>query len=294
MALKYRYPNIKKIYVPDNVYVAVWNSVLYEYPIECLEVMKMNDSTLNIDTSEEYIKTLEAASAVLITHNVGNVVNVPRLKRLRPDLVFIEDACEAFGGSYEGMPVGSASLCASMSFFANKTLTGGELGAILTDDSDLYSYLGKKINQGNSEKRYVHEMLAYNYRATNLTAGLLCDQLADMPEILNRKKRVFDAYEKHFPRTIETDTVPSNWIMPIRIPGNLSYEQAEDFFRDKAIDIRPMFYEVSVHAHLGSITPSEVGNKIHRETIMVPSHPMLTDREVEYIVSTIKDYQRLV
>lgn len=177
MALKYKYPNISKIYVPNNVYVAAINSVLMEYPISMLEIMPIDIHTMNMRTDEEYILGCEQNSAILIVHNVGNIINVPRLKRLRPDIVFLEDNCEGLFGMYENYYAGTQSLCSSTSFFANKTITSGEGGAILTNDDDLYQYLSRKINQGNTSTRYLHDMLAYNYRMTNLQAALLYDQL---------------------------------------------------------------------------------------------------------------------
>ena len=59
LSLKFKYPDIKKIYVPNNCYVAAWNSALMEYNIELLEVMKMDINTWNICTDEEYIKSLD-------------------------------------------------------------------------------------------------------------------------------------------------------------------------------------------------------------------------------------------
>lgn len=58
----------------------------------------MDPTTLNMRTDEEYIQSLKPNSAVVVVHNGGNIVNVPRLKRIRPDLVFIEDNCEGFLG----------------------------------------------------------------------------------------------------------------------------------------------------------------------------------------------------
>ena len=55
LSLKFKYPDIKKIYVPNNCYVAAWNSALMEYNIELLEVIKMDINTWNICTDEEYI-----------------------------------------------------------------------------------------------------------------------------------------------------------------------------------------------------------------------------------------------
>ena len=98
IALKYKYPHINKIYIPNNVFVAPWNCVLMEYRKNQLEVIKTDIDTMNIDTSEEYINSLDKNSCVLIVHNLGNIVNVPRLKRLRPDIIFVEDNCEGIFG----------------------------------------------------------------------------------------------------------------------------------------------------------------------------------------------------
>ena len=93
-----------------------------EYKEEQLEIMKINPDTLNIDTNEDYINTLDKNSCVLIVHNLGNIINVPRLKRIRPDLIFIEDNCEGLFGKYEEEYSGCSkySLCSAVSFYANK------------------------------------------------------------------------------------------------------------------------------------------------------------------------------
>lgn len=292
MALKEFHPEIKKIYVPDNVYVAVWNCLLMEYPSEMMEVLQMDEKTLNMNTDENYIFSLEKNSAVVVVHNLGNVVNVARLKRLRPDLIFIEDACEAFGGSYEGLPVGSESLCSSMSFFANKTITAGELGAVMTPRKDVYDFLAKKINQGNSEKRYIHTMLGYNYRASNIHCALLCDQLRNYKEIEQKKEHIFTLYEKEFPRISEPDTKAAKWIMNVYFPNNPSFEHAEEYFKNLGIDIRPMFYPINTHEHLKHI--KTLPNNIHQYNIMIPSYPKLTEREALYIIDNVKRYKKMI
>lgn len=292
MALKEFHPEVEKIYVPDNVYVAVWNCLLMEYPSEIMEVLKMNEETLNMNTDEEYILSLDKNSAVVIVHNLGNVVNVPRLKRIRPDLVFIEDACEAFGGFYEGLPIGSASLCSSMSFFANKTVTAGELGAVMTPRKDVYDFLAKKINQGNSNIRYIHTMLGYNYRASNIHCSLLCDQLKNYKEIERRKEHIFKLYEREFPRVSEAETTAAKWIMNIKLPNNTKLQDVEKYFGKLGIDIRPMFYPINTHDHLKNIKNYE--NNIHQSNIMIPSYPKLTEKEALYIIDSVKRYKNMI
>ena len=149
LSIKYKYPEIKKIYVPNNTYIAAWNSALMVYNIQQIDVMKMNLNTWNINTDEEYIKNLDKNSAVLIVHNLGNIINVPRLKRIRPDLIFVEDNCEGLFGKYENVYSGTSndSLCSSISFYGNKIITTGEGGAFLTNDKDVYEYIKKVYSQ---------------------------------------------------------------------------------------------------------------------------------------------------
>lgn len=92
-----------------------------------LHVLEMNPETLNMREDEEYIMGLEKDAAVVVVHNIGNVVNVPRLQRLRPDLIFVEDNCEAFLETYEDRKTGTASLCAAISFLQ---ISSSQLGKV--------------------------------------------------------------------------------------------------------------------------------------------------------------------
>ena len=197
LSIKYKYPNINKIYIPNNCYVAAWNCCFMEYDKNQIEVMKMDVNTWNICVDEEYIKSLDTNSAVLIVHNLGNIINVPRLKRLRPDLIFVEDNCEGFTGKYEDIYSGTSesSLCSSVSFYGNKIITTGEGGAFFTSDDEVYNYIKKVFSQGMSSIRYLHDTHAFNYRMTNIQAAFLYEQLNDFDKIItNKKERYYVFY----------------------------------------------------------------------------------------------------
>jgi perosamine synthetase len=304
--------------VPNNAYVAAWNAVLMEYS-ECrLSVMRMDASTWNICTDEDYIATLEPNSAVLIVHNVGNVINVPRLKRLRPDMVFVEDNCEGFLGKY-GDPVhdqdqiqysgtSSATLCSSVSFYGNKIITTGEGGAFLTNDDAIYEHISRVYSQGMSAKRYVHEVHAYNYRMTNVQAAFLYDQLCDLDAIIGQKTRVFETYgallnEHDLIRSgrvrlyeKEAGTQSTHWIFALRIVGNpKTVDETAAFFDANGIDVRPFFYPIHAHAHLAGLT-CDNGNKdlvsvlLNQEIVMVPSSPDMTLDEQRRVIETVHKF----
>ena len=304
LSLKYKYPNIKKIYVPNNCYVAAWNCLLMEYPKKVMEIMKMDINTWNIDTSDEYIKNLDINSAVLIVHNLGNIINVPRLKRLRPDLIFLEDNCEGLFGKYENIYSGTSesSLCSSISFYGNKIITTGEGGAFLTNNEDIYNYILKVYSQGMSEERYIHDTHAYNYRMTNIQAAFLFDQLNDLDNILTKKENIFNNYKILLSNLIkdnkvqlfvnENNTISTNWIFGLRIKDNkLSIKETNDFFKDNNIDIRPFFYPITTHQHLSDlIYNDDIPHKLNNEIIMIPSSPNISIEQQHIVIDYIEKF----
>lgn len=305
LSLKFKYPEITTIYVPNNAYIASWNCALMVYNIENLKVMKMNLKTWNIDTDEEYIKNLDKNSALLIVHNLGNIINIPRLKKIRPDLIFIEDNCEGLFGKYDGIYSGSSCdiLCSSASFYGNKIITTGEGGLFLTMNEDVYNYIKQVYSQGmSSDIKYLHNIHAYNYRMTNIEAGFLYDQLNDIDNILNNKRNIFQNYENLLDFLIkdnkivlfekEDNTQSSDWIFSLRIIGNTkSIKETNDFFKNNDIDIRPFFYPINKHTHLIDIENNDINSDIlNREIIMIPSSPNITNEEQLKIVKIIFEF----
>ena len=301
LSLKYRYPDINKIYMPNNVYIAAWNSALMVYNINQLKMMKMDINTWNINTDENYILSLDKDSAMLIVHNLGNIINVPRLKLLRPDIIFIEDNCEGFTGKYNDIYSGTSesSLCSSISFYGNKIITTGEGGAFITQHEDIYKYIIKTYSQGMSNIRYLHDIHAYNYRMTNIEAAFLYDQLNDIETILENKSKIFKNYENLLNELIiankiklfktEDNTHCANWIFAIRIVGNTkSIEETTAFFRELEIDIRPFFYPMYKHSHLSILENNDdISNILNKEIIMIPSSPNINYEEQKKVVNTV-------
>ena len=277
-ALRFKYPGISKIYVPNYVFVAVWNCALYEYSSDQIELMETDPKTLNMREDDAYLKSLDANSAVIVVHNVGNVVNVPRLKRIRPDIVFVEDCCEAFLETYEGKTTGTESMCAAVSFFANKLITSGEGGVFYTSDKDVYDFVYKSCHHGMTSERYIYNVLGYNYRMTNIQAAMLYDQLLDADAIIARKRAVYERYVKLFGEKTATTGI---WMFIARLPGVSRTALAE-----RGTDTRPMFYPASRHTHLtlkGAESPIE-----HENLIMLPSSPTLTEFDQVWIANVVQ------
>lgn len=286
MSLRFKYPELKKIYLPNYVFVAVWNCALYEYSADMIDILETDSTTLNMREDEEYIKSLEPNAAVVVVHNVGNVVNVPRLKRLRPDLIFVEDVCEAFMEQYEEQIVGTSSLCAGLSFFANKMITSGEGGAFYTSDPELYAFIYKTCHHGHTTERYIYDTLGYNYRMTNLQAALLYDQLQDLDTIISMKRNVYDRYVKLFPSETATTGI---WMFTVRLKEVTNSKDMYQTLANYGVDLRPMFYNIDKHKHLKNLKPP-ADTFHHEQIVMLPSSSTLTAFDQVYIAMRVKQY----
>ena len=295
--------NKHKVLCPDNVYVAAINSFLFDKGAFQLITVKTDIHTWNINLIDLKLKIEKYPDAsVLIVHNIGNIVNVPELQKQYPNTLFIEDNCEGLFGKYNNIYSGTSSLCSSVSFYANKTLTAGEAGAFITNDEEMYMYAKCIHGQGQSDIRFIHNELGYNYRMTNIQAAILYGQLEVADKILEMKNTVFTKYRSALKgrddiliQQEEVNTKNSNWMFGVRILQNKNYETANIFFNQHGIEIRPMFYPLTTHKHLKEnkyimIDNCQNAELLNRQSIILPSYPELTKEEQNHILKTLNDY----
>jgi perosamine synthetase len=289
-------PSVENLIVPNNVYVAAWNSFLFgKNSFKLIPVDASLDTwNYNLDKLELLLQTSDPQkTAVLVVHNIGNIVNVPRLSRQFPEFLFVEDNCEGFTGKYEGFYSGTKSLASSISFYANKIITSGEGGALILNQPELYDFAYKLHSQGQTRERYLHDLLAYNYRMTNLQAALLESQLKLLDEILYIKNKIWSFYDENldknkFIRPLnEPQCEPSKWMYAIRAKGMNYRDDIENKIFD--FETRPMFHSIAKHQHLSEYSIFEHTNAeiLSKEVFMLPSHPNLTEKELTTIVQRV-------
>lgn len=296
-SIKLKYPKCNKIYVQNNCYIAVYNSILTEFLDSQIEVLPIDNKTWNLDLN--YINNIEKNSALLLVHNLGNIIPINKIKNVRPDIIIVEDNCEGFMGKYNNNLSGTESLASSISFYANKHITSGEGGAFITNDTELYNQILSFTRQGISEKRYIHKMHAYNYRMSNINAAILLSQIEKLNNILINKCKLYNHYctllenEKYIKlQKIEDDTTHSYWIFGIEFLKDITYESTELFFKNRNIEIRPFFYDIYENKYLQSIKKT-INENNKNNIILLPLHANLHEKDIKYIVSVIKDFIKL-
>jgi perosamine synthetase len=284
--------------VPNNVYVAAWNSFLFDKNYELIPIdANLESWNFDVDKIED---NLDENTAILVVHNIGNIINVPELKKRFPHNIIIEDNCEGFLGKYNDKFSGTESFASSISFFGNKSLTSGEGGAFITNDDDVFDYINTVKNQGQSDVKFIHSVLGYNYRMTNIQAAILYGQIIDIKKIINLKKEVFNEYMYQL-QTVDfvefqksdKNTTHSNWMFGIRFTNfNIELKKKlELYLFESGIDTRPMFYSINKHPYLNNIECDTTNADIlQSQCIILPSYPELTKSQINFICSKIKKF----
>jgi perosamine synthetase len=159
------------------------------------------DVTWNIDPDAIKRAVTPKTRAIVVVHTYGHPARIDRIMEIaqRYNLLVVEDAAEALGATAFGRPIGSFGHLAIFSFYANKVLTTGEGGMVVTNEARLSERLRAKRNLcfgADDENRFVHNEIGFNYRMTNLQAAFGIVQLEHLDEAIAAKISIARQYEK--------------------------------------------------------------------------------------------------
>lgn len=290
-----------EIIMPTLTYIATANAVKY-----CGATPVFVDSeadTWNIDPMKLEEKITERTKAIIPVHLYGLSCNMDAIMSIakKHNIAVIEDAAEAHGATWGGKVVGSMGDIGSFSFFGNKIITCGEGGMLTTNDEKLYERMKLLRSQGvDPHKRYWHTDVAYNYRMTNLQAAVGLAQLENVQWHLEQRQRVAALYEKYLPilgDLVSVQAVPSKakhvyWMNSVLLSESVTMSRDEVMAKmeERNIEMRPLFYPMHVMPpYLDHSVVAPVAESLSSRGINLPSHGMLQEEHVKYIVESLKD-----
>jgi dTDP-4-amino-4,6-dideoxygalactose transaminase len=180
-------------------FVATANSILYEgaKPVFC----DIDPVTFNVDPSAVESAVTDATSGILPVHIFGYPADLPALARTASDrgLGILEDAAQALGAvDRMGRKVGTSGNITTFAFYANKQMTTGEGGVLITPDKEVAERVTSERNQGRTpDGRLVeHDRLGFNYRLSDLQAAIGVAQVERLDELLNARDNVAALYRE--------------------------------------------------------------------------------------------------
>lgn len=179
-------------------FVASANCLLYEGAIP--RFVDIEEDTLGIDPALAAEAVTDRTRGIIAVDVFGAPAQMVELSALAGDrgLHLIEDSCEALGSSLGGRALGSFGAASVFAFYANKQITTGEGGMVVTDDERLARTIRSARNQGRDDSGtwLTHVQLGYNYRIDEMSAALGVAQLTRYAELRDGRARTFEAYRK--------------------------------------------------------------------------------------------------
>ena len=190
-----------KVFCSDMTFGATVNPVVYEggEPI----FIDTEYDTWNMDpvALEKAFEIYPEVKIVVLVHLYGVPAKIDEIRAIceKRGAVIVEDAAESLGASYKGVQTGSFGRYAAISFNGNKIITGSSGGMLLTDSKEDAEKVRKWSTQARENAPwYQHEELGYNYRMSNVVAGVVRGQYLHLEEHIAQKKAIYERYKEGF------------------------------------------------------------------------------------------------
>lgn len=261
--------------------------------------------TYNIDPDRIEEKITERTKAIVPIHTYGHPADMDKLMKIakKYNIYIIEDAAEAHGAEFKGKKAGSIGDVGCFSFYANKIITTGEGGMIVTDNEAI-AKIAKNLRDHafSKERHFWHKYLGFNYRMTNLQAAIGLAQTERIEEFVKARRKNASLYTSLLKRIkgirtpVELKGYKSVfWMYGIVVEEKfgLTRDELRKALAERGVETRTFFIPI----HLQPIYYREdgecfpVAEELCRKGMYLPSASTLTEREIEYIVSAIKEIQ---
>ena len=290
-----------EVLCPDLTFIAPVNMVKWAgaKPI-LVDVEKIS---WGIDPNKIEEKITKNTKAIIVVHAFGHSADMDPIMQIaqKYNLFVIEDVAEAPGAKYKGKVVGSFGDASCYSFFANKIMTTGEGGIVLTNNTKLDETLRVYRDHGMSrEKRYVHIVPGFNYRMTNMQAALGVAQLSRLDNTLllrdqqeQKYKELFDSNSKIIWRPTEDWCSSVHWLATITLPHRELRDPLLEHMVNHNVDCRKMIFPVHMAEPYEASNTSDdfpVSQTISLSSLHLPSSLSLGDDDQKRITDLIQDW----
>jgi perosamine synthetase len=265
--------------------------------------------TWNMDTGQIEPKITGKTRAIMVVHTYGHPVDMDPVMALadKYHLKVIEDAAEVHGAEYRGKKAGGIGNAGCFSFYANKIVTSGEGGMVVTSDAEIAERARSYRNLCfRPEKRFYHTELGYNFRMTNLQAAVALAQLEQIDKHIKIKRSMAAVYnakladigslklpvEKEWAKNVY-------WMYGIELKDavGMGNEELAARLKKKGVATRPFFigmHEQPVFHKMGLFQNERypVAERLARKGLYLPSGLALTQEQIDTVSRALHDILR--
>lgn len=288
------------VFCPTLTFSATANPIIYQNAIPVF--IDSNYETWNMcpDALEEAFHKFPEVKAVIVVHLYGLSANMDKIVALckEHDVVLIEDAAESLGTYYKGKHTGTFGDYGVFSFNGNKIITTSGGGMLVSNNEEKIAKARFWATQSRDQARhYQHSELGYNYRMSNVVAGIGRGQLRVLDQRVEKKRYIFDFYKKELGGLDGIEFMPSNewdepnyWLSSLTLTGQvrpidifeaLEYENIESRPVWKPMHLQPFFEQYN-------FVGAGVAKKLFENGVCLPSDTKLNDEDLTRVVKIIK------
>lgn len=209
------------VFCSDMTFAATLNPVVYEGGIPVFIDTEYDTWNMDPVALEKAFELYSDVKVVVVAHLYGTPGKIDEIKAIcdKHGAAIVEDAAESFGATYRGKQTGNFGDFGVISFNGNKVITGSSGGMLLTDDIEVANKVRKWSTQSRENAPwYQHEEIGYNYRMSNVIAGVVRGQLPYLEEHIAQKKAIYERYKEGFKgllvqmNPLNVDGVSNYWL----------------------------------------------------------------------------------
>ena len=224
----------KKVFCSDMTFDATVNPVVYEGGVPVFIETEYDSWNMDAQALEKAFEIYPEVKIVVLAHLYGTPGNMDAIMDIihKHNAILVEDAAESLGASYKGVQTGTFGDFNTISFNGNKIITGSSGGCFLTNDLEAADKVRKWSTQSRENAPwYQHEELGYNYRMSNVVAGVVRGQFPYLEEHIAQKKAIYNRYKeglKDLPvkmNPIPEDCEPNYWLSCLIVDENAMTKQ---------------------------------------------------------------------
>lgn len=205
-----------KVFCSDLTFAATLNPVVYEGGEPVFIDTEYDSWNMDPESLRKAFEQFPEVKLIVVVHLYGTPAKMNEIRAIADEhgALIVEDAAESLGSSYSGIQTGLFGDYAAISFNGNKIITGSSGGAFLTNnESDAIKVRKWSTQSRENASWYQHEDLGYNYRMSNVVAGVIRGQMAYLDEHISQKTSVFERYSEGFKDLpVTMNPVPSNCV----------------------------------------------------------------------------------
>ncbi len=295
------------VFVPTLTFSATCNPVVYEKAVPVFIDSEAGTWNMSPEALEKAFEKYPSPKAVIVVHLYGTPAKLDEIMEIceKHGTTLIEDAAESLSSTYKGRQTGTFGKFGIYSFNGNKIITTSGGGMLVSEDEELIKKARFLSTQARDPARhYQHSQIGYNYRMSNITAGIGRGQLMFLEEHKRLKKAIYEKYREAFSDIGEIRMNPLNpegdancWLscMTIAEDSKVTKDMILDAMEKENIEARPIWKPMHlqpVFADFDFITMDEGGKSLAEDIfdrgLCLPSDIKNTDEDMERIIGIVR------